>query len=108
MNAAIVAVQQVLCAWLGPFLVVIERRPMPWVGLTAGVPVGADGAGGAAESIVNQTAVDVLRRLPVSDAAPLTPHMLSCETMHVSHCELPHVQSQSHTYAMRSCGCSWR
>ncbi len=32
----------------------------------AGVPVGADGAGGAAESIVNQTAVDVLRRLPVS------------------------------------------
>ncbi len=35
----------------------------------AGVPVGADGAGGAAESIVNQTAVDVLRRLPVSSTA---------------------------------------
>ena len=32
----------------------------------AGVPVGADGTGGAAESIVNQTAVDLLRRLPVS------------------------------------------
>ena len=28
--------------------------------------MGADGTGAAAESIVNQTAVDVLRRLPVS------------------------------------------
>ena len=38
--------------------------PVSWT-LLAGVPLAADGTGDAAESIVNQTAVDVLRRLPV-------------------------------------------
>ena len=56
-----------------PRSVSVARGPLPpqrtlmhctWI--RAGVPVGADGTGGAAESIVNQTAVDVLRRLPVS------------------------------------------
>ena len=44
----------------------MKLRTDPVLWLREGVPVGADGTGGAVESIVNQTAVDVLRRLPVS------------------------------------------